>query len=455
MLHRVSCHVPAVPDVFSDADAKNARWSWHRLSLYALMLLALSYFDNFALFSWENVGQTLLQCPFREPPPPPAAAARSPTTLAHIVFVIGASNSTWAKRQVYTGLWWQPEAMRGHVWLDEEPSGPRRASWPPYRVLRPVAARFTGSARSTRPRRAWRRRWPWPTTPSMPIPRGGRRAPMGYGGWSWAPTTRCSFRRTWWPCWTITSESVGQNVAHSYAMAFGGGRYAVSRPTAAALAKIIDGCLDRYNDSGHRVQACLDELGVPLTREPGFHQLDLRGHLYGLLAAHRVAPLLSLHHVDRLSPISPNSLRRLHAVRSLLAPSRHDPSRALQQSICYYSRSRPTGSPRSPCPSPGATWSTSLPVRRAAARAADAAPHVPRVVRLAVGPVHREHAERDGAAVPPPPHHVLPGPRRGGGAVRPSVPDADRVRAGDGAGFDAAAKVQAIQVFAPKMDPAI
>lgn len=46
-----------------------------------------------------------------------------------------------------------------------------------------------------------------------------------------------------------SSESVGQNMAHSYAMAFGGGGYAISFPAAAALAAgIMDGCLDRYNE---------------------------------------------------------------------------------------------------------------------------------------------------------------------------------------------------------------
>jgi len=37
---------------------------------------------------------------------------------------------------------------------------------------------------------------------------------------------------------------------------------------------MLYGCLDRYNElygSDHRVQACLAELGVPLTRESGFH----------------------------------------------------------------------------------------------------------------------------------------------------------------------------------------
>ena len=72
------------------------------------------------------------------------------------------------------------------------------------------------------------------------------------------------------------SESVEQDVMHSYGTAFGGGGFAVSYPAAAALAEAIDGCLGRYRfffGSDERVKACLSELGVPLTREPGFHQV--------------------------------------------------------------------------------------------------------------------------------------------------------------------------------------
>jgi hypothetical protein len=77
------------------------------------------------------------------------------------------------------------------------------------------------------------------------------------------------------------SESVEQDVMHSYGMAFGGGGFAVSYPAAAELAKAIDGCLERYRlfyGSDQRVQACLSELGVPLTREPGFHQVNIHPH---------------------------------------------------------------------------------------------------------------------------------------------------------------------------------
>ncbi|KAG6404414.1 hypothetical protein SASPL_136660 [Salvia splendens] len=71
------------------------------------------------------------------------------------------------------------------------------------------------------------------------------------------------------------SESVEQDVDHAYDMAFGGGGFAMSYPLAVELAAAMDGCLDRYHyfyGSDQRVWACVGELGVGLTREPGFHQ---------------------------------------------------------------------------------------------------------------------------------------------------------------------------------------
>lgn len=72
------------------------------------------------------------------------------------------------------------------------------------------------------------------------------------------------------------SESVEQDVIHLYGMKFGGGGFAVSLPAARELAKAMGGCLERYGylfGSDQRVHACLSEIGVPLTREPGFHQV--------------------------------------------------------------------------------------------------------------------------------------------------------------------------------------
>lgn len=64
-------------------------------------------------------------------------------------------------------------------------------------------------------------------------------------------------------------------------------------------------------------------------------QLDLRGDAYGLLAAHPVAPLVSLHHLDYLAPITPRGGDRLGALRTLMDAARLDPARILQQCFCY------------------------------------------------------------------------------------------------------------------------
>ncbi|KAF7810436.1 transferring glycosyl group transferase [Senna tora] len=133
------------------------------------------------------------------------------------------------------------------------------------------------------------------------------------------------------------SESHLQNIFFSYGMAYGGGGFAISYPLAKALCEMQDRCIQRYPalyGSDDRMQACMAELGVPLTKELGFHQYDVYGNLLGLLAAHPVTPLVSLHHLDVVEPIFPN-LTRLQALQKLTIPMRLDSAGLMQQSICY------------------------------------------------------------------------------------------------------------------------
>jgi hypothetical protein len=63
---------------------------------------------------------------------------------------------------------------------------------------------------------------------------------------------------------------------HGFAMAYGGAGIAVSWPLARRLAPALDSCVLRYPHlygSDGRIYACLAELGVELTHEPGFHQV--------------------------------------------------------------------------------------------------------------------------------------------------------------------------------------
>lgn len=62
--------------------------------------------------------------------------------------------------------------------------------------------------------------------------------------------------------------------------------------------------------------------------------MDIRGSAYGILAAHPIAPLVSLHHLDYIDPIFPN-LTPIESVKKLHHAYKKDPSRALQHSFCH------------------------------------------------------------------------------------------------------------------------
>jgi hypothetical protein len=83
------------------------------------------------------------------------------------------------------------------------------------------------------------------------------------------------------------------------------------------------------------------ELGVPLTKHPGFHQYDVYGDLVGLLASHPVAPIVTLHHLDVVKPLFSDARSRPSAVRRLFdGPVKLDTAGLMHQSICYDSANR-------------------------------------------------------------------------------------------------------------------
>lgn len=63
-------------------------------------------------------------------------------------------------------------------------------------------------------------------------------------------------------------------------------------------------------------------------------QLDIRGNPYGILAAHPIAPLVSLHHLDYVQSIFP-AMTQPDSLKKLYKAYETDPSRALQHSFCY------------------------------------------------------------------------------------------------------------------------
>ncbi|KAL5709489.1 hypothetical protein ACHQM5_020173 [Ranunculus cassubicifolius] len=259
------------------------------------------------------------------------------TNISHILFGIGASVNSWKYRRHYSELWWEQNSTRGFVWLDENPNAWPETS-PPYRVSEDTS-KFTYTCS-------------WGSRSAIRLSRivlESFRLRSDNVRWFVLGDDDTVFfkenlvdvlsRYDHNQMYYIggNSESVEQDVIHSYGLAYGGGGIALSFPLVEQLVKILDKCIERYPElygSDERIRACVAEIGVPVTRETGFHQVDIRGDPYGLLAAHPVAPLVSLHHLDAVKPMFPTG-NQIDSLRSLMTAYSLDPSRTLQQSFCY------------------------------------------------------------------------------------------------------------------------
>lgn len=60
----------------------------------------------------------------------------------------------------------------------------------------------------------------------------------------------------------------------------------------------------------------------------------MRGNLFGMLSAHPLSPLVSLHHLDAAEPIFPD-MNKTRALEHLFEAVNVDPARILQQTVCY------------------------------------------------------------------------------------------------------------------------
>uniref|UniRef100_A0A2P2L4V6 Uncharacterized protein n=1 Tax=Rhizophora mucronata TaxID=61149 RepID=A0A2P2L4V6_RHIMU len=199
------------------------------------------------------------------------------TNVSHILFGIGGSAKTWNDRRKYNELWWRPNVTRGFVWLDERPPESWPETSPPYKISGDTSRfQYTcmyGSRSALRIARIVKEsfelglddvRWFvmgdddtvfFVENLVMVLGKYDHNQMYYIGG---------------------NSESVEQDVIHSYTMAFGGGGFAISYPLAKELGKVLDGCIDRYASfygSDQKVQGCLSEIGVPVTIEHGFHQV--------------------------------------------------------------------------------------------------------------------------------------------------------------------------------------
>ncbi|ERM96449.1 hypothetical protein AMTR_s00001p00252920 [Amborella trichopoda] len=272
-------------------------------------------------------------------PPEKAPENHKTTSLSHIMFGIAASASLWEQRKEYIKLWWRPSEMRGVVWLDRTVKIKRGEGLPTVKI----SGNTSGFAYKNRQghRSAIRISRIVSETLRLDGIEGVHWFVMGDDDTVFVVDNLVrilsKYDHNQFYYIGSLSESHLQNIYFSYGMAYGGGGFAISYPLAKALSKMQDRCIQRYPGlygSDDRMQACMAELGVPLTKEPGFHQYDVYGNLFGLLAAHPVTPLVSLHHLDVVEPIFPN-VTRVEALRRLHGPMKADSAGLMQQSICY------------------------------------------------------------------------------------------------------------------------
>ncbi|KAK9285362.1 hypothetical protein L1049_024553 [Liquidambar formosana] len=262
------------------------------------------------------------------------------TTIHHLLFSIASSSRSFSHRKPYLRLWYTPNSTRAFIFLDgpPPPSTPTDPSIPPLLVSGDTSRfpyTFRGGLRS-----------------AIRVARIVKEAvDRNESDVRWfvfgdddtvffvdnLVRTLSKYDHDRWFYVGSNSESYEQNAKYSFDMAFGGGGFVISHSLARVLARVLDSCLVRYAHlygSDARVFSCLAELGVGLTHEPGFHQVDIRGNLFGMLSAHPLSPLLSLHHLDNVEPLFPN-MNRSQALEHLFKAVKVDPARILQRSVCY------------------------------------------------------------------------------------------------------------------------
>lgn len=266
-------------DIFS-LFMKAALFIFTVLSIYILFFYALSNQLRFnACPQCDN--KLITQRKFTENENATKKITFFDTNVSHILFGIGGSAKTWNERRHYCELWWRPNVTRGFVWLDEKP--PENETWPEtspaYKVSKDTSMfKYTswyGSRAAVRLARIVKENFE-----------------LGLDNVRWFVmgdddtvfflenliTVLAKYDHNQMYYIGGNSESVEQDVIHSYTMAFGGGGFAISYPLAKELVRILDGCIDRYASlygSDQKVQGCMAEIGVPVTKELGFHQVHL------------------------------------------------------------------------------------------------------------------------------------------------------------------------------------
>jgi hypothetical protein len=198
--------------------------------------------------------------------------------MNHLMFGIAGSSQLWERRKELVRLWWKPSQMRGHVWLEEQVSPEEGDDSLPPIIVSEDSSRFrytnpTGHPSGLRISRIAMESF------RLSLP-NVRWFVLGDDDTIFNVHNLLAVLSKYDPSEMVyignPSESHSANSYFSHNMAFGGGGIAISYPLAEALSRIHDDCLDRYPKlygSDDRLHACITELGVPLSREPGFHQV--------------------------------------------------------------------------------------------------------------------------------------------------------------------------------------
>lgn len=237
-----------------------------------------------------NIGNSVLDPAPESPLPKP----REETNLSHVVFGIAASAKLWNQRKNYIKLWWRSNEMQGIVWLDEAVEKAEDDHLlPTVRISGDTSEFVYGNPKGHRSAIRISRIVSETLRLGFSARAEVRWLVMGDDDTFFAVHNLVKVLRKYddnqFYYIGSSSESHLQNMHFSYNMAYGGGGFAISYPLAKELEKMQDNCLQRYPKlygSDDRIQACMAELGVPLTREPGFHQV--RFHRFPI-------PLLTLH----------------------------------------------------------------------------------------------------------------------------------------------------------------
>ncbi|THG23415.1 hypothetical protein TEA_017515 [Camellia sinensis var. sinensis] len=311
--------------------------------------MAFCLFSVF-LFSHPGCQSELISSHFQHlwvSPPQPnitTVSPSSPTTINHIVFGLVGSVGGWRDRKNYIESWWKPNITRGYLYLDVPPPAdllPWPSSSPPYRISEDNTKILEITKHDAT---------------MVRIARGiletFREGDKGVRWYMMGDDDSIFFidnivevldkyDHTKYVYIGGHSESALPNFIHSYEMGFGGAGVVFSYPLVAALVPKLDDCIKRYPfifAADQMWQSCLADLGVYLNAQKGIHQIDLVGDLSGLLSSHPEAPLLSLHHPEKVDPYFP-SMDRHQSVNHLMKAAKVDQSRLLQQTICYHRES--------------------------------------------------------------------------------------------------------------------